>query len=147
MRDESRGAVRGQGRAKSLGARWDAARRVWYVENVDNLEQFCGGYRAQCRRWDGKNTNVAPDSWPMVFRHQVQVSCLGPLRKVPEDCYLLLGGPGWPLDVPETDFGNMAQSNDIYGAEHGHDVRPPTVAEATEWLKKMEHSPGIAGRV
>ena len=26
--------------AKSLGARWDAARRVWYVENVDNLEQF-----------------------------------------------------------------------------------------------------------
>ena len=35
---------------------------------------------------DGKNTSVAPDSWPMVFRHQVQVSCLGPLRKVPEDC-------------------------------------------------------------
>ena len=28
-----------------------------------------------------------------------------------------------------------AQSNDIYGAEHGHDVRPPTVAEAADWLK------------
>ena len=54
---------------------------------------------------------------------------------------LLLGGPGWPLDVPETDFGNMAQSNDIYGAEHGHDVRQPTVAEAAEWIKKMQHSP------
>ena len=35
----------------------------------------------------------------------------------------------------------MAQCNDIYGAEHGHDVRPPTAAEATEWLKKMAHSP------
>lgn len=26
--------------AKRLGARWDAIRKVWYVENVDNLEKF-----------------------------------------------------------------------------------------------------------
>jgi hypothetical protein len=25
---------------KSLGARWDSARKVWYVENVENLERF-----------------------------------------------------------------------------------------------------------
>lgn len=26
--------------ARTLGARWDAARKVWYVENVENLESF-----------------------------------------------------------------------------------------------------------
>lgn len=26
--------------AKSLGARWDAARKLWYVQNVSNLEAF-----------------------------------------------------------------------------------------------------------
>lgn len=54
---------------------------------------------------------------------------------------LLLGGQSWPLDVPETNFGNMMQVADIDGANHGHDVRAPTVTEAAEWLKKMEHSP------
>lgn len=24
-------------RAKQLGARWDAARKTWYIENVENL--------------------------------------------------------------------------------------------------------------
>jgi len=27
-------------RAKSLGARWDAARRCWYVVDAENLEPF-----------------------------------------------------------------------------------------------------------
>ncbi|MDN8078862.1 DUF5710 domain-containing protein [Burkholderia multivorans] len=27
-------------RAYQLGARWDAARKTWYVENVENLEAF-----------------------------------------------------------------------------------------------------------
>lgn len=26
--------------AKNLGARWDAARKVWYVENVENIAHF-----------------------------------------------------------------------------------------------------------
>ena len=26
--------------ARSLGARWDVARKTWYVENVDNIAQF-----------------------------------------------------------------------------------------------------------
>ena len=26
--------------AKSFGARWDAARKTWYVENVENIAQF-----------------------------------------------------------------------------------------------------------
>jgi len=26
--------------AKKLGARWDAARKTWYVENVENIAQF-----------------------------------------------------------------------------------------------------------
>jgi hypothetical protein len=26
--------------ARRLGARWDAARRVWFVENVENLGRF-----------------------------------------------------------------------------------------------------------
>jgi hypothetical protein len=26
--------------ARRLGARWDAARRVWFVENVENLNPF-----------------------------------------------------------------------------------------------------------
>jgi len=26
--------------ARKLGARWDAARKVWYVENVENLSAF-----------------------------------------------------------------------------------------------------------
>ena len=26
--------------AKKRGARWDPARRVWYVENVENLRKF-----------------------------------------------------------------------------------------------------------
>lgn len=26
--------------AKRLGARWDAARKTWYVENIENLELF-----------------------------------------------------------------------------------------------------------
>lgn len=27
-------------RAKKLGARWDAARKVWYVEGIENLSAF-----------------------------------------------------------------------------------------------------------
>ena len=27
-------------RAKALGARWDAARKVWYVQGVENLDAF-----------------------------------------------------------------------------------------------------------
>ncbi len=27
-------------KAKRLGARWDAARKVWYVENVEHIERF-----------------------------------------------------------------------------------------------------------
>lgn len=27
-------------KARRLGARWDAARNTWYVENVENLEAF-----------------------------------------------------------------------------------------------------------
>lgn len=26
--------------AKKLGAKWDAARKVWYVENVSNISAF-----------------------------------------------------------------------------------------------------------
>ena len=26
--------------ARSLGAKWDTARKVWYVENMSNLEPF-----------------------------------------------------------------------------------------------------------
>ena len=26
--------------AKKLGARWDAARKTWYVENVENIAKF-----------------------------------------------------------------------------------------------------------
>lgn len=29
-------------RAKKLGARWDSAKRVWYVENKENLAPFLG---------------------------------------------------------------------------------------------------------
>lgn len=25
---------------KDLGARWDAARKIWYIENVENVEPF-----------------------------------------------------------------------------------------------------------
>lgn len=27
-------------KVKSLGAKWDCARKVWYIENVENIEQF-----------------------------------------------------------------------------------------------------------
>ncbi len=27
-------------KVKTLGAQWDNARKVWYIENVDNIEQF-----------------------------------------------------------------------------------------------------------
>lgn len=27
-------------RAKKLGARWDAVRKVWYVEGIENIEAF-----------------------------------------------------------------------------------------------------------
>ena len=26
--------------AKSMGARWDGSRKIWYVENVEDLEKF-----------------------------------------------------------------------------------------------------------
>ena len=26
--------------ARRLGAKWDGARKVWFVENVENLQQF-----------------------------------------------------------------------------------------------------------
>jgi hypothetical protein len=26
--------------ARRLGARWDAARKIWYIQNVENIEQF-----------------------------------------------------------------------------------------------------------
>ena len=29
-----------KGDAKKRGARWDAARKTWYVENVENIAQF-----------------------------------------------------------------------------------------------------------
>ena len=29
-----------RGDAKKRGARWDAARKTWYVENVENIAQF-----------------------------------------------------------------------------------------------------------
>jgi len=31
---------RDKDRARRLGARWDSARRVWYVENRENLAPF-----------------------------------------------------------------------------------------------------------
>lgn len=27
-------------KAKQLGAKWDAARKTWYIEDVDNIEKF-----------------------------------------------------------------------------------------------------------
>jgi hypothetical protein len=27
-------------KARSMGARWDAARKTWYVENVEDISQF-----------------------------------------------------------------------------------------------------------
>jgi hypothetical protein len=32
--------IREKDQARRLGARWDPARKVWYVENVENLEAF-----------------------------------------------------------------------------------------------------------
>ncbi|WP_080413056.1 DUF5710 domain-containing protein [Burkholderia ubonensis] len=32
--------IREKDKAKRLGASWDPARKVWYVENVENLEAF-----------------------------------------------------------------------------------------------------------
>lgn len=29
-----------KGEARRLGAKWDAARKIWYVENLDRLEPF-----------------------------------------------------------------------------------------------------------
>jgi hypothetical protein len=27
-------------KVKALGAQWDSARKVWYIEDVENIEQF-----------------------------------------------------------------------------------------------------------
>lgn len=38
--------------AKSNGARWDAAKRLWYVENVEDLTPFQKWFRAATSRHD-----------------------------------------------------------------------------------------------
>lgn len=35
---------------KALGARWDDARRTWYVENVENLVPFLPWIKASLKR-------------------------------------------------------------------------------------------------
>lgn len=36
--------------ARRLGAQWDAGRRTWYVENVENLEAFLKWIPAHLKR-------------------------------------------------------------------------------------------------
>jgi hypothetical protein len=40
--------------AKRLGARWDPARRVWYVQDVENIAKFMRWMPPHLRRAHGK---------------------------------------------------------------------------------------------
>lgn len=44
--------------ARRIGAKWDAARRTWYVENVENLKPFM--------KWMDKRYLKCPDGAQFV---------------------------------------------------------------------------------
>jgi hypothetical protein len=65
--------------AKRLGARWDVARRTWYVENVENIAKFMKWMPRQLTRAHGKpfkkkKTAIAAD--------RVNASAFAHLREI-----------------------------------------------------------------
>jgi hypothetical protein len=62
--------------ARKRGARWDAARKTWYVENVENIAQFMRWTHAYLNRPANAILGVTPkaDSKPNAMRsHPVAV--------------------------------------------------------------------------
>lgn len=51
-------------RAKKLGARWDAARKVWYVQGIENLEAFAEWLPGNPGKPSSGIKNSAPCSQP-----------------------------------------------------------------------------------
>ena len=80
--------------AKKLGARWDAARKTWYVENVENIEQFMRWMPNEVGSILTVRTSVAPMNVGARF-FRISCSCL------PWDpcdaCLAKVAAAGWGL--------------------------------------------------
>ena len=80
--------------AKKLGARWDAARKTWYVENVENIEQFMRWMPNEVGSILTVRTSVAPMNVGARF-FIISCSCL-PWEPC-DACLANVAAAGWGL--------------------------------------------------
>lgn len=56
-------------KVKSLGARWDMARKVWYIENVEDIEKFLPWIDSNLKKPSGTITSKKKfNKWKATFK-------------------------------------------------------------------------------